>query len=184
MSRGRNIIALDIGNVCVSIHPERVVARLNVVPTPEVLAVCARLECGLISEADWLAYFHEQTQHRFSAEQLISIWNSSLGNPIPGMEEALKDALARGYSFVYLSDISSFHWTEFQRKCPFCHLALDGVFSFDAGVQKPDEKIFLEFERRHGKPCVYFDDRLNNIETARCLGWNAVPFRSVADFVL
>ena len=93
-------------------------------------------------------------------------------------------ALKQGYSFVYLSDVSRFHLTECRRKCEFFHLAVDGVYSFDVGAQKPSEKMFREFERRHGTPCIYFDDRADNIEAARKFGWNAVQFKSSADFIL
>ena len=180
----RKIIALDIGNVCVSIHPERVIARMKLFPTSEILGVSAKLECGLISEREWLDFFHEKTQRRFSDDEMIDAWNLIIGETLPGMSEAVRAALRNGYSFVFLSDVSRFHLTECRRKCEFFHLALDGVYSFDVGAQKPSEKMYREFERRHGKPCVYFDDRADNVEAARGLGWNAVRFRSVSDFIL
>ena len=115
---------------------------------------------------------------------MIDAWNLIIGETLPGMSEAVRAALRNGYSFVFLSDVSRFHLTECRRKCEFFHLALDGVYSFDVGAQKPSEKMYREFERRHGKPCVYFDDRADNVEAARGLGWNAVRFRSVSDFIL
>ena len=184
MKQERKIIALDIGNVCVSIHPERVIARMNLFPTPEILAVSARLECGLISEREWLDFFHEKTGHRLNDDEMIDAWNLIIGDTLSGMPEAVRGALKQGYSFVYLSDVSRFHLTECRRKCEFFHLAVDGVYSFDVGAQKPSEKMFREFERRHGTPCFYFDDRADNIEAACKFGWNAVQFKSSADFIL
>ena len=184
MKQERKIIALDIGNVCVSIHPERVIARMNLFPTPEILAVSARLECGLISEREWLDFFHEKTGHRLNDDEMIDAWNLIIGDTLSGMPEAVRGALKQGYSFVHLSDVSRFHLTECRRKCEFFHLAVDGVYSFDVGAQKPSEKMFREFERRHGTPCIYFDDRADNIEAARKFGWNAVQFKSSADFIL
>mgnify|MGYP002770555278 CR=1 FL=1 len=112
MKQERKIIALDIGNVCVSIHPERVIARMNLFPTPEILAVSARLECGLITEREWLDFFHEKTGHRLNDDEMIDAWNLIIGDTLSGMPEAVRGALKQGYSFVYLSDVSRFHLTE------------------------------------------------------------------------
>ena len=111
----RKLIALDIGNVCVSIHPERVIARMKLFPTPEILAVSAKLECGLISEREWLDFFHQKTQHRFSDDEMIDAWNLIIGETVPGMSEAVRAALRNGYRFVFLSDVSRFHLTECRR---------------------------------------------------------------------
>ena len=89
MKQERKIIALDIGNVCVSIHPERVIARMNLFPTPEILAVSARLECGLISEREWLDFFHEKTGHRLNDDEMIDAWNLIIGDTLSGMPEAV-----------------------------------------------------------------------------------------------
>ena len=149
----RKIIALDIGNVCVSIHPERVIARMKLFPTPEILGVSAKLECGLISEREWLDFFHEKTQRRFSDDEMIDAWNLIIGETLPGMSEAVRAALRNGYSFVFLSDVSRFHLTECRRKCEFFHLALDGVYSFDVGakdvsrIRTPPWKTLRVFRR-------------------------------------
>ena len=146
----RKIIALDIGNVCVSIHPERVIARMKLFPTPEILGVSAKLECGLISEREWLDFFHEKTQRRFSDDEMIDAWNLIIGETLPGMSEAVRAALRNGYSFVFLSDVSRFHLTECRRKCEFFHLALDGVYSFRSRARsRLERRAFPQCFRLH-----------------------------------
>ena len=182
MSPDRKIIALDVGGVCCSIHPERLIARLNRAPVPGFLEKCRLLESGRISEEEFLDEFAAFTDGKFTRAELVGLWNLCIGPSIPGMADAVRAVMERGYSFAYLSDTSSIHIREFFRRNDFCHLALGGVFSFEVGAMKPDERIYREFERRYGVPEVYFDDRLVNLEGARKLGWNAVHFRSTEDF--
>ena len=61
---------------------------------------------------------------------------------------------------------------------PEAALVPDGIFSFSAGAQKPDEAMFAAFERSFGIPALYTDDRMELIEAARERGWNAVQFTS------
>ncbi len=182
MAADRKIIALDIGGVCCSIHPERLIARLNRAPTPDFLEKCRQVETSQMTEDEFLDMFDDYTGRRFSRCELIDLWNLCLGPSIPGMADAVRSVLKRGYSFAYLSDTSTVHIREFFRRNDFCHLSLGGVFSFEVGAMKPDERMYREFERRFGVPVVYFDDRIANIEGARKLGWNAVHFRSAEDF--
>lgn len=182
MVADRKIIALDIGGVCCSIHPERLIARLNRAPTSDFLEKCRQVESSQITEDEFLDLFDVYTGRRFSRSGLIDLWNLCLGPSIPGMADAVRSVLKRGYSFAYLSDTSTVHIREFFRSNDFCHLSLGGVFSFEVGAMKPDERMYREFERCFGVPAVYFDDRLANVEGARKLGWNAVHFRSTEDF--
>ena len=56
----------------------------------------------------------------------------------------------------------------------------DGVYSYDVGARKPHQRMYEDFERRHGRPDYYFDDRIGNIEAARQRGWPAFQFDSIA----
>ena len=58
----------------------------------------------------------------------------------------------------------------------FVNFFKGGIFSFEAGVCKPDHRIFHVFEKTYGKPAVFFDDLEKNIRSASEFGWNAVQF--------
>lgn len=173
-------VALDIGNVCVSLHPERAFRAFGLPPDTvlpqEISDTFCALECGRIDEAEWLAVFRRATGNRFTETEILNSWNGILGNTMPGMTGQIRKYVGLGVKFVYLSDISRLHLDNISRSLPFAHLVTDGVFSFEAGARKPDSAMFELFETRHGVPDFYFDDRLCNIEAARKRGWNAILF--------
>jgi putative hydrolase of the HAD superfamily len=56
------------------------------------------------------------------------------------------------------------------------------VISGQVGMRKPDEEIYLEFEKRSGIPLeksLFIDDKLGNLETASKLGVKTVHFKRV-----
>ena len=52
------------------------------------------------------------------------------------------------------------------------------------GLAKPDPAIFRRFEEltdRHGNEILFFDDRSDNINATRALGWHAEQINPEAD---
>lgn len=180
------LIALDIGNVCISLHVEKACRKLGVLnflpPPAYFMEKCTLLECGLISEDEWFDEFAKVTKGKFTRDELRDAWYVIIGPSLPGMKEAVTAVLKKGYTFAYLSDTSAIHMNYFFRTNDFCHLASGAVFSYEVGATKPHDSMYEEFERRYGRPCIYFDDKQKNIDGALKRGWNAVLFRTVDDF--
>lgn len=176
------IVALDIGGVCISIHPERVVQGFGLIRTffhaKETLDLCNRLETGKITTAEWLALLQKMTDNKFTPVELLTIWNRMLGDSFPGMADAVRRAVGRGWRFIYFSNTSEAHMDHFLKTNDFCHLVTGAVFSYESGSMKPDAKIYADFEAQYGKPAFYFDDRQENIDAGLKRGWNAVRFHS------
>lgn len=176
------IVALDIGGVCISIHPERVIQKLGLLRSlfhsREALELCNKLERGLISTEEWLTILQEITKGDYSKPELLDIWNRMLGDSLPGMADAVRRAIDRGWRFIYFSNTSEAHMDHFLKTNDFCHLVTGAVFSYDSGSMKPDAKIYEDFETQYGKPDFYFDDRQENIDAGLARGWNAVRFHS------
>ena len=97
-------VALDIGNVCVTLQPERALRALGLsrgtLPEEFTDAFC-ELECGRMEAAEWLSIFRRATGNRFTETELLNIWNSIIGDPMPGMEERVRNYTAKGVKFVY-----------------------------------------------------------------------------------
>lgn len=182
----RKIVAMDIGNVCIRLEPERCFGLFGLKPwTPLPGAfgkACAALELGLIPEAQWLREFEKITEHRFTPAQLVRIFVSMIGPDMPGMEEMIRLLIPRGYRFIFLSNTSALHMHEFARRSRLIHLFTGGVFSFTAHALKPAPAIYEAFERKYGVPFAYFDDGAANVEAAAKRSWNAVLFRTPEDF--
>jgi len=70
------IVALDIGNVCVELHPERfqqITGITDVFQVPAAVRECwVKMERGLVSRDDWVRVFHESLQTHVSSSELIS----------------------------------------------------------------------------------------------------------------
>ena len=180
------VIALDIGNVCLEIHPERCFGALGFrslkeIP-PELLFFAGeRFERGEISEAAFLAGIRELTGADGSDERLLSVFRAIIGDPVPGMVELVEGLTARGYRAVFFSDTSVTHMEEVRRKFPAATRVPEAVCSFEVHAKKPEPAMFAAFEARYGVPAFYFDDRIELIEAARKHGWNAHRFVSAEE---
>lgn len=178
-------IALDIGNVCLHIRHDKCLARLGfpadaAVPR-EFLEACGALETGLLSEEKWLAAFQKITGGRFSEQELLEAWNMILGEPVDGMFELAEELVDAGFRLVFFSDTSKIHLLEVFRKLPLCCMITGGTYSFEAGAQKPSDKMYEAFEREYGAPCFYTDDKPENIDGAGKRGWRGHRFVSAED---
>ena len=178
----RKTVALDIGGVSIQLRYQEAYANFGVSSPAELpaefTALCGEYECGRISTEVWLKGFREITKFRYSENELLSIWCSVIGDTVPGMKEQIEKYAANGYDFIFLSDISETHLAETFRKCSFAHAVIGGIYSFEVGARKPDHAMFRAFENAYGRPAFYFDDRADNIESAKKFGWNAIRFHS------
>ncbi len=178
-------IALDIGNVCVRVEPEQAFARLGMPDSQSVLDAAKRLvfelETGKIGEKEWIDGVSRLACGRFSEEELVSAYNSIIGDEIPGFFNLLDDLIKCGFKAVFFSDTSRIHITHFFKMHRFPALAHSAVFSFDVGARKPDTRMFESFETEFGVPALYIDDRDENVQAGRKRGWPSIIFSSVEE---
>ena len=178
------VIALDIGNVSMKLNFDEMYRRFDVDPADSgavgrLWEHGAALETGRITVPEFLDRLEDFTGHRRTREYLLDAWRCGVQEPMPGMLETVRALAARGVRFSYMSDISPIHLDQVFKYCEFVHLVTGGIYSFEAGAFKLDgSAMFDAFERRYGRPLVFFDDRVEIIEHARGLGWNAVRFES------
>ena len=178
------VVALDIGNVSMKLSFDEMYRRFDVDPS-DAGAVGwlwehgAALETGRITVPEFLDRLDDFTGHRRTRQYLLDAWRCGVREPMPGMLETVRVLAARGVRFSFMSDISPIHLDQVFKYCEFVHLVTGGIYSFEAGAFKLDgSAMFDAFERRYGRPLVFFDDRIEIIEHARALGWNAIRFES------
>lgn len=175
-------IALDIGGVCLHLHPEKVlkaVGCLNPDDIPiEFIAATDMLEKGTLNTADWLNVFQEATGNKFSDRELLGAWAQIIGRTVEGMPELAHELVDAGYKLVFFSDTSEFHIQEVYRRLTFANLVTGCVFSYETGAKKPDEAMYRAFESEYGKPVFYTDDHPANVEGGIRCGWNSHLFTS------
>ena len=180
------IIALDIGNVCVSIHYDDFFNWLaessGSAPSARFIAACRDLECGRISEETWMDTYAGQFDGSHDNAILMDSWHAIIGEPVEGMENLLASLNELGYTFVHISDISRQDLEYFMANREISQLAAAGVYSYEVGAQKPDNAMFESFEKRYGKPVLYIDDKRCNVEIAAKRGWRSHRFVSSEGF--
>ena len=178
------VIALDIGNVSMRLTFDEMYRRFDIDPANSgavgrLWEHGAALETGRCTVPEFLDRLDDFTGHRHSREYLLDAWRCGVREPMPGMLEPVRALAARGVRFSFMSDISPIHLDQVFKYCKFVHLVSGGICSFEAGAFKLDgSAMFDAFERRYGRPLVFFDDRVEIIEHARGLGWNAIRFQS------
>ncbi len=111
-------------------------------------------------------------------EDYYNQWEYMLNGEIPGTVQIL-NALAQNYKIYGLTNWSAETFPVALKKYSFLSL-LDGiVVSGDEKLIKPDPQIFQVLLKRYNlqaESCVFIDDNLQNIETAKTLGFNAIHF--------
>jgi FMN phosphatase YigB (HAD superfamily) len=179
-------LALDIGGVCLDIAPSRCLAALGHPPDAAIPAMfheaCARFETGACREDEWLDVFHAVTDRRFTDDQLRAAFCTILGDPLPGMPELLADIAACGIRLVFFSDTSELHLREAFRRYAFASMVTGAIVSYEVGAHKPAAAMYDAFERAHGRPACYVDDRPGNIAAALARGWPAHRFTDAGEF--
>lgn len=176
------VIALDIGGVCIAVRPERCFGLLGyraVEEIPlEILGAVERYERGFIDEETFLRTFRDNTESALTDEFIISAWNAILGDEITGMAGIVTDLKDAGHKIVLFSDTSEMHIREFRRRYDIAKLLPEAIYSFVVGAKKPEPAMFAAFEADHGKPALYIDDRQICLDGGTDAGWENWRFTS------
>ncbi|HEY2761450.1 MAG TPA: HAD-IA family hydrolase [Pirellulales bacterium] len=184
-------IYFDIGNVICFFdraREVRQVAEVSGVPEDKIREVLLAAETGLLwklergqfSEQQFYEAFCQATGSRPAMEKLLTadadIFTLN-GSLLPLIAQLEDSRIPLGV----LSNISAPHW----------RLLTDGryailpgpfrerILSFEAGAQKPDDKIFrraIERARVPADQIFYADDVLGHVEAAKKLGIDAVQY--------
>ena len=169
------ILALDIGNVCVKIDFGNFARTLNIPAMPEAVKDLQRdLECGRITDEAFV--YCASNACNCDPQSFLKAFNSILIEAVPGMNELISSLDKYGFEARFFSDISQTHLIRTYKLFPAADNVPDGMFSFVAGAQKPDEAMFEAFEDEFGRPALYVDDRAELIAAAKKRNWNAIQF--------
>lgn len=180
-------IIFDVGNVLLDWQPERIYREAipdagerawfmaNVVP----LSWHEQQDRGR-SCTDGIA---EQVGRFPEYESLIARfydhWLDTIEGPISGTVDILRDLKAQGYKIHALTNFSAELWPITIAAHPFLAEIDVAVVSGAEGVVKPDPRIFEVLLARTGQlpgDCIFIDDRIDNVEAARALGFRSVRF--------
>ena len=179
-----NIIALDIGRVCVNLNYDLCARKLGFSSTNELLA-CHKIwqsndlmETGKICEKEFVEQMQGILPHKTSQE-IIDAWLAIIGEEIEGMNQVVTLLVVRGMHIVFLSNTSPLHFRRIKNILSFYQNVDDAVLSYEVGHMKPHEAIYKYFEEKFARPCLFIDDKEENIVAAQRRGWPCYQMGSV-----
>jgi FMN phosphatase YigB (HAD superfamily) len=183
------VVALDLGNVCISLNREACAARFGYstladlfTANPDLLHYARLLETGKISREELIEYAATRLPLPMTPAEVEAAWGSMIGDEMPGMADIVRDMVDMGLRPVFFSDVSEVHLRLVYRKLTFLPLVRGAVVSYEVGAQKPAPAMFEAMERNYcngGVPTLYVDDRAENIDAGRNRGWFAYHFGTV-----
>ena len=173
----------DIGNVLVRFETgkaERTLATLGV-QRPDFAALAAlgrRYESGEVGRTEFLAALRTVLGAEIPDDVLAAAWQEIFEPNEPMWE--LVEKLHGRYPLYLLSNTNCLHHEYLLRAYPVFGKFADGVFSYRAGMMKPERGIFELAIRQFGvnpAATVYLDDLAANVEAARGAGLRAFVYR-------
>jgi len=173
----------DIGNVLVRFEAgkaERTLAKLGV-QRPDFAALAAlgrRYESGEVERTEFLGALRTVLGAELPDEALATAWQE-IFEPNEPMWEVVEKLHGR-YPLYLLSNTNCLHHEYLVREYPIFGKFADGVFSYRAGMMKPERGIFELAIRQfgvHPAATVYLDDLPANVEAARGAGLRAFVYR-------
>ncbi len=140
-----------------------------------------RYEMGELTTTEFHQQFCAATDSTISCEELCLKW-SDIFEPIPGSFRIAASLKAAGNRVGILSNTCEAHWQFAAKSFPLLSQIFDPVItSYETKSMKPASGIYETAikEANVGPANAFFvDDRLENVDGAKQLGWNAVQFVS------
>lgn len=178
----------DIGNVLVDFHP---------IPFFEKLLPGKQMEvvCGLVFGEEWEKideglYTGQQVRsyllqiHPLFSKQIECIFDHwmEMMTPYEDTISYMKELKACGYPVYLLSNIGEESHQYLCKTYDFFDIADGMMLSYKIRCNKPNHKIYkalLDTYQLDAKECIFFDDRIQNIESARALGMQGIHFENM-----
>jgi len=191
----RNII-LDLGGVILELDVDRTVMEFNALGFPRgknIEAILSKhtffleFETGKISTDEFISKLMEIHENKVSQENVIKAWNAMIRG-FKADNIKLLQKLRKNYRLFLLSNTNAIHETLYNNQLKEDHGIdnLDRIFdkvyySHDLKMRKPDPEIFrfvLDDQQFPPEECLFVDDTLMHVESARSVGIRAYHLAS------
>jgi 2-haloacid dehalogenase len=142
-----------------------------------------RLDGGLPFAQGIAEKAREFPQYTQAIQAYDTNWRKGVGGPIHATVEILKRLKQAGHPLYVLSNFSVEKFTLMRQDYSWVSLFDEVILSGEHHLNKPDPAFFQLALRRIGRPaqeCIFIDDHLPNIESARKLGIHSIHFQSPA----
>ena len=92
------------------------------------------------------------------------------------------EKLKQNYNCYFISNEGKEYWKEVDEKLKISENFIEGIVSFEAGVRKPDTKIFrmlIQKNNLNPEETLFIDDSEGNLKGAEELGINGIHFTKI-----
>lgn len=178
-------VLFDLGNVLVSIHPERFAATLGLDPErraihrTRVIELMRRYESGAVESDTFFDTLSGIFEGSFTRTKLLEAMESVIGEPIPGMPELLQ-RVASTTAVAMVSNTNEIHFDYCQRTFPFVSHIPRRFLSWKMKVMKPDPAYYRIVTRELAvsvRQLVFIDDLSENVQAAEREGMKGILFQ-------
>lgn len=178
-------IVFDIGNVLIDFHWRETMKELGIPESVIPILGTNMVENKLWGEMDKNIIPEEELVKRFKElspdyVEYIDLFLNNMENVVtdfPRSEEWVKGLKEQGYKIYLLSNYPKRMFEMHMKNYSFMPYVDGMVVSYECNLVKPDDRIYNKLcEKYNIKPeeSVFLDDRLENVEAARNLGFNVV----------
>jgi 2-haloacid dehalogenase len=140
-----------------------------------------RLDAGLPFAKGIAEHTEKFPQYAHILQAYDTDWRKGVAGPIHGTVEILQRLKQADYPLYVLSNFSAEKFVHMRDDYPWVALFDDVILSGEHGLIKPDPAFYqLALQRigRSAQECLFIDDVLPNIESARRLGLPSIHFQS------
>jgi 2-haloacid dehalogenase len=182
-------IIFDFGNVFVQWDPHALYKRF--LPTPAAVDSFlhevsftewnAKQDAGRPFKEGVAELSAQFPQYAHLIQAYDTHWVESIVGVIPGTVNILRDLKSKGWPLYLLSNFSAEKFPLMQKNYDFVKLFDDMIISGEVGLIKPDPAIFhltLSRIKYPAEQCIFIDDSMPNIQTARAVGMQAIHFHN------
>lgn len=181
------ILILDLGNVIFTIENEGFNAWLNSCKTKNTPAnfdsafrdLYFYYERGDFDCQSFMNQLKDELALTFENEKFKEMWLSIWVKNNPGIEELVKDFKDRLPCYI-LSNTNAMHMDVYFETKPILSEFRKVFLSYAMKCAKPEKEIYMKvIEELNCKPeqIIFFDDKEENIESAKACGYNGVVFK-------
>jgi 2-haloacid dehalogenase len=182
-------IIFDLGNVLIKWDVHNLYKRFF--PTPEAVDSFlqeirfyewnARQDAGRLFIEGVAELSAEFPQYSELIQAYDTYWEECIPETIVGTIEIAQALKKSGWDIYLLSNFSVEKFSIIQARYDFIKIFDDIIISGEHKIVKPDPAIYqltLQQIKREARECLFIDDSLPNVETAKKLGFNTIQFNS------
>ena len=185
------VVVFDLGGVLVEVAPPTALAADDCyLPDAEgITKICAEIpevkgfETGDTSAEEFARAVIDNFDLPLTVTEFLGRYKELIRREIPMMKRLVEEIAGR-YRLCCLSNTNPLHWARVCEMTNYGELFDNLFLSYELGVVKPDSRIFRRVLNEldvSPEKVMFFDDKEENVEAARHLGFCGVVVNPAAD---